>query len=316
MPWGEKRSASDPQLQERMTNKVRKSKRMGKGWTKLKSLHTLNKTFGGKAIKDNPVISFVSRQLHKYLMSVEDEIEEATGTTKLGAVLFADASGFTAMTQLLARKPNGAEELTRIINNFFSRLLKVVDAFGGDVVKFSGDALSIVWFVDEEESERTEGYVAPSLAVATMRACACAQELHTKLDQYLAIKPTATTPAVRLRLHMGIGAGRLTSVHVGGVFKRWEYILAGPPMTQIAIAEPLARPGETVISPEAAELAGKTIVRKSTVGELIDGKQRPDVKEQSHRAFIRLDEVRHIDIPKDYSYRLPVSEQVNRLMRR
>ena len=82
------------------------------------------------------------------------------------------------------------------------------------------------------------------------------------------------------------------------------------------IAEPLARPGETVISPEAAELAGKTIVRKSTVGELIDGKQRPDVKEQSHRAFIRLDEVRHIDIPKDYSYRLPVSEQVNRLMRR
>lgn len=46
-------------------------------------------------------------------------------------------------------------------------------------VQFSGDALSIVWFVDEEESKRTDGYVAPTLAVATIRACACAHELHT-----------------------------------------------------------------------------------------------------------------------------------------
>lgn len=55
-------------------------------------------------ISENNCNSFVSRQLHKYLLSVENEIEEATGTTKLGAVLFADASGFTAMTQRLARQ--------------------------------------------------------------------------------------------------------------------------------------------------------------------------------------------------------------------
>ena len=32
---------------------------------------------------------------------------------------------------------------------------------------------------------------------------------------------------------MGIGCGQLTAVHVGGVFRRWEYILAGPPMAQV-----------------------------------------------------------------------------------
>ncbi|EGD79547.1 hypothetical protein PTSG_10115 [Salpingoeca rosetta] len=312
--WASRRAASDPQMLERSPKK--KLKRKKTGWDRVKSLRSLSSCLGVLIFKDNPVISFVSRQLHKYLLNVEDEIEEATGTTKLGAVLFADASGFTAMTQRLAKKPNGAEELSRIINNFFSRLLKVVDAFGGDVVKFSGDALSIVWFVDEEESARTEGYVAPSLAVATMRACACAHELHQKLDQYLAIKATATEPGVRLRLHMGIGAGRLTSVHVGGIFKRWEYILAGPPMTQIAIAEPLAKPGETVISPEAAEIAGKIIQGKTTIGALADRGEREPPKDPAHRAFIRIDAVRHIDIPKDYSYRLPVNEQVNRLMRR
>lgn len=31
-------------------------------------------------------------------------------------------------------------------------------------------------------------------------------------------------------------------------------------MTQIAIAEPLAKPGETVMSPEACELAGRVIM--------------------------------------------------------
>ncbi len=34
---------------------------------------------------------------------------------------------------------------------------------------------------------------------------------------------------------MGIGCGKLTAVHVGGIFKRWEYILSGPPMTQVGV---------------------------------------------------------------------------------
>lgn len=40
---------------------------------------------------------------------------------------------------------------------------------------------------------------------------------------------------VTLSLHMGIGCGQLTAVHVGGVFKRWEYILSGPPMKQVLL---------------------------------------------------------------------------------
>ena len=50
---------------------------------------------------------------------------------------------------------------------------------------------------------------------------------------------------------MGIGSGLLTGVHVGGVLHRWEYIMAGQPQAQIGVAEPLAKPGETVLSPEA-----------------------------------------------------------------
>ena len=40
-------------------------------------------------------------------------------------------------------------------------------------------------------------------------------------------------------------------MHVGGVLKRWEHIVAGESLAQIAHAEPLAKPGETVVSPQA-----------------------------------------------------------------
>jgi hypothetical protein len=38
---------------------------------------------------------------------------------------------------------------------------------------------------------------------------------------------------VYLRLHMGIGCGVLTAIHVGGMRDRWEYILSGPPLFQV-----------------------------------------------------------------------------------
>ena len=43
------------------------------------------------------------------------------------------------------------------------------------------------------------------------------------------------------------------------MFNRWEFVVAGPPMAQIAVAEPLALPGETVISPEAWDLVSHLV---------------------------------------------------------
>ena len=59
---------------------------------------------------------------------------------------------------------------------------------------------------------------------------------------------------VRLWLHMGLGCGDFTTLVVGGAFRRKEFVLAGPPLNQIAKAEPLAEICETVASPEAWKL--------------------------------------------------------------
>jgi len=58
-------------------------------------------------------------------------------------LVMADVTGFTSMSEKLSRiGKEGAEELTNIINSYFSPLIKIVIKYGGDVVSFSGDAFT------------------------------------------------------------------------------------------------------------------------------------------------------------------------------
>ncbi len=170
-----------------------------------------------------------------------------------GAVLFADISGFTALAERLARRgPAGAEELSRLLNACFGELIELVASHGGEVVEFVGDALLALWTEDED------------LPTLTLRAAQCA----------LAFGPTlgrlAATEGVRLSMHIGVGAGVVSEIHVGGVFGRWELLLTGEPTAQMASAMRRAEPGEVVLSREAWEL-----VRASCEGwPLEDGHAR------------------------------------------
>src|SRR6476659_6414990 len=79
------------------------------------------------------------------------------------AMLFADISGFTAMTeQLLQQGPQGLEQITEILNSYFGRLIALIGAHGGDVVKFAGDAVLALWPAGADD-----------LAAAVQRAAAC-----------------------------------------------------------------------------------------------------------------------------------------------
>ena len=62
------------------------------------------------------------------------------------ALLLADISGFTAITERLAgRGSGGAEELRGLLDGVFGPLLELIAGTGGDVLKFAGDALLACW---------------------------------------------------------------------------------------------------------------------------------------------------------------------------
>lgn len=151
------------------------------------------------------------------------------------AVLFADVSGFTRLTeQLQERGATGVEELTQALNTYFGELIALVSAHGGDVVKFAGDALLVLW-------STTNG----SLSEVTYRAAQCALAMTANLNQYEVI------PGVLLNLRVGVGAGEVLTAIVGGENGRWEFLVAGEPLMQMGAAEAQAQPGEVVLSPIA-----------------------------------------------------------------
>jgi class 3 adenylate cyclase/tetratricopeptide (TPR) repeat protein len=156
------------------------------------------------------------------------------------AVLFADISGFTPLTEALAQRgAEGPEEMTRLLNTYFSRLIVAIEAEGGEVVKFSGDALTALFPATAEPAGH-----------AARRAVQAAAAMHALMDDFATL-PTSAGP-IALAVKIGIGVGTVHAFRVGGVLERWEYVVAGDPLRQVAEAEHNAAPGETIVSPEAA----------------------------------------------------------------
>ena len=78
-----------------------------------------------------------------------------------GTCCFVDISGFTALSERLARRGRiGAEELTEVLNHVFSRMLGVAYEKGGSLLKFGGDALLLAFTRDDHAQLGAEAAVA------------------------------------------------------------------------------------------------------------------------------------------------------------
>lgn len=156
------------------------------------------------------------------------------------AVLFADITDFTVLTEKLTRNnARGVEQLTRILDHYIGRLVEIIRHHGGDIVKFAGDALFALWKSPDEQN----------LALAVYRALDCSLKIQRQLNNYLVGND------IILSLRVGLGAGRLFALYVGGLFERWELLIAGYPMNQVGQAGQQAKPGQVVAAPEVWKLA-------------------------------------------------------------
>lgn len=148
------------------------------------------------------------------------------------AVLFADISGFTSLTERLARKGAiGAEELTTALNSYFGRLIEIVSDFGGDVLKFAGDALIATF---EDRVPGTE------LRDASIRAVAASLKIQQEMRDFPEVEGT------KLSLKIALAAGDLRLLHLGGVFGRCELLMVGDPLRELGDANGLAGPGDII----------------------------------------------------------------------
>ncbi|MCB1164999.1 MAG: adenylate/guanylate cyclase domain-containing protein [Leptospiraceae bacterium] len=158
------------------------------------------------------------------------------------AALFADIAQFTIVTdKIMNQSRTGLLELASIINRYLGRQIEIIDEYGGDIFKFAGDAVFAVWKAEDPAD----------LAEKTLLTVQCALAIQKELSRF----PIAKDIEVSLRI--GIGAGPMTALSLGGLFERWEILVAGDTVRQTALAEKEAEPGTVVIHPRAWKLLEK-----------------------------------------------------------
>jgi class 3 adenylate cyclase/tetratricopeptide (TPR) repeat protein len=193
---------------------------------------------------------YVPQVMVNHLISHPEPLVTPSAERFPAAVLFADISGFTALAERLTQQGSaGIEKLSNALNTYFSQLIELIMAHGGEIFKFAGDAPIALWPVAQPRNHhliRNRGD--ENLSLATCRAVQCGLALQSIFNEY------KVAEGLRLSLRVGIGAGEVLMASVGGVRGRWEFLVAGEPITQMCHAERQAHPGEVVLSSEAWKL--------------------------------------------------------------
>lgn len=167
------------------------------------------------------LISFLPRNVIKYKISpIEQDNFQAT-------LLFADISGFTAMSENLSKLgKEGSEEVNRIINNYFSPLIEIIYKHNGDIIYFGGDAF-LAYFKDDEDS--------------TENAVSTATEILTFAEENSQVN--TKTGVFNIKLHIGLNKGKVYYFDL-----RNTYLIAGNTINELMNIVDIASAGEIVVS--------------------------------------------------------------------
>ncbi len=179
-----------------------------------------------------------------------------SGKIVQGSLLFADVSGFTALSERLgALGLEGAECLTNIMNDYFETMVEILAWSGGILLKFAGDA-TLVYFPEQRKGRQAEWAVRAGMRM--LRAISKFSNIET---------PSET---VNLQMKIGIATGKFLSASIGSA-ERMEYAILGEAVSQTMTAEGAATGG------------GQLIINEATVEHLGESFS---IKEQSPGFFL------------------------------
>jgi len=151
------------------------------------------------------------------------------------SLLGLDISGFTALSERLQAKGRlGAEELVLLISRSYSGLIDIALRYGGDVLKFRGDALLIVFEGAGHEARAARAALAMQRFVAAGGAAG-----------------ESSVGPVELSMCAGLVSGPCHFFLLGRHHR--ELLVCGPSASATLELEDAAESGEVLVSPRTAE---------------------------------------------------------------
>uniref|UniRef100_K7GIP2 Adenylate cyclase 10 n=1 Tax=Pelodiscus sinensis TaxID=13735 RepID=K7GIP2_PELSI len=162
-----------------------------------------------------------------------------------GVLLFADISGFTALTEKFSMDTSldrGADQLTQTLNHYVGDIVEEVLIYGGDILNFAGDALLALWKVQRSQ-----------LSDIITLALKCS----LRIQEEYGVRETDV--GLELRVKIGLSAGHISKVIVGDN-KHQYFLVIGRAVDEVRLAQSLAKASEVILSPNCWELCNRNMI--------------------------------------------------------
>jgi class 3 adenylate cyclase/tetratricopeptide (TPR) repeat protein len=161
-----------------------------------------------------------------------------------GAVLFCDVAGFTPLTEaLMVMGREGSEELTRLLNDYFTCMVGMAEEEGGDVLRFGGDAMTVLF---------------PGRS--RVGAARAASRMMAAMGRFADMPTGAGTFSLSMKVGAAWGEVSLGLLPAGDA--AGDFYAAGAPLDDAAEAEHHAVPGQIVCHPSFLEGAPASLKGK------------------------------------------------------
>lgn len=143
-------------------------------------------------------------------------------------VIFADISGFTAMSEKL-----DPEDVTDVMNGCFSMIERIILAHGGTIDKYIGDCVMALFGA------------AHAIEKAARHAVEASLEIRTGLERY---NEDRQLP-IPLKVHIGVNTGIVIAGAVGGDVRK-DFTVMGDTVNLAARLEDASEKGQVFVGPE------------------------------------------------------------------
>lgn len=152
------------------------------------------------------------------------------GLFRQGTLLLADIAGFTAISERLSeRGREGSEELAKVINNLFTKLLGIASSYRGSQIEFAGDATLILFLGPEHTARAVRCALRMQLAMKTFH------RIHTSQGSF------------SLQMHVGINSGEFFVGNLGSPTGRVFCVVIGREVNRTAEIAETAHSGEIFV---------------------------------------------------------------------
>jgi class 3 adenylate cyclase len=184
---------------------------------------------------------YISPQIYKSIFSGQKDVTIHTERKKL-TIFFSDIQNFTATTERLQ-----PEQITELLNEYFTEMSAIAHQYGGTIDKFIGDAMLIFFGDPETRGDRADAQACVRMAWHMQRRLL---ELNAKWRAAGIEHP--------FKSRIGINSGYCNVGNFGSV-DRMDYTIIGAEANLAARLQSIAEPGGIVVSYETFALAREII---------------------------------------------------------